>query len=252
MRLFAPLPGGRHAGLVGRSQHRADRWWPGRTRRPTRSAAVLGLVGGLSLALTSLLLLSSRGGVAAGEVPQFAPSVAPATGGALAGRSIRTGVPASAAALAAPPPAAGFTPDGLVIARLGVDARVTPVSVGANRSLGVPADPAVLGWWQQGARPAQPVGSVVIDGHVDTARTGPGALFRLRSLVPGDIVVVSGHGRVQRYVVAARRQYPKATLPTAIFDQRVAGRLVLVTCGGRFDRRTRHYADNIVVFARPV
>ena len=30
-----------------------------------------------------------------------------------------------------------------------------------------------------------------------------------------------------------------------------AGRLALLTCGGAFDERTRHYADNIVVVGLP-
>lgn len=259
-------PAGRHAARIGRRQHRLIRRPPGRagsTRtgvtparggaRPTAGgvapsagggAGLLGLAGVLLLVASMVLSLQDQRDFALGRVPAAASARAAATPGA---------------ALAAPAPAAsprqgrpvGFAPSRLTIPRLEVDAAVVPVSVGSDRSLGVPADPAVLGWWRDGARAGQAGGSVVIDGHVDSAKAGPGALFHLRALVPGDVVTITGKGRTQRYVVAARRQYPKTTLPSSIFDQGVTGRLVLVTCGGRFDRRTRHYADNVVVFANP-
>jgi len=201
----------------------------------------LGLAGGLSLVLSAFLVLQAHGDGALGRIP-----ASPVAGVVGARVGVALPLPGSPAASVT-----GFAPGRLVIPRLAVDAAVIPMSVGADRSLGVPDDPAVLGWWRDGASPGQPGGSVVIDGHVDGAGSGPGALFRLQTLVPGDLVTVSGEGRSARYVVAARRQYPKTTLPSSIFDQQVGGRLVLVTCGGRFDRETRHYADNVVIFARP-
>jgi hypothetical protein len=63
-------------------------------------------------------------------------------------------------------------------------------------------------------------------------------------------------GRVTSYVVTGRRKYPRTLLPSLnqpadVFDQTVPERLVLVTCGGRFDRRIRHYVDNVVAYATP-
>jgi hypothetical protein len=40
-------------------------------------------------------------------------------------------------------------------------------------------------------------------------------------------------------------------LPPEVFAVGGPPRLVLITCGGAFDRRTRNYADNVVVFAEP-
>lgn len=235
---------GRHAAPAGRSRHRSYRRPSRRVWRRGRGATLLGLAGGLSLVLSAFLVLQARGDGAVGQIP-----ASPAAGvvGARLGAALPLPLPSRSAAAAA----AGFAPGRLVIPRLAVDAAVMPMSVGPDRSLGVPANPDVLGWWRDGASPGQPAGSVVIDGHVDSARSGPGALFRLQTLVPGDLVTVSGPGGVARYIVAARRQYPKATLPASVFDQLVGARLVLVTCGGPFDARTRHYADNVVVFARP-
>jgi Sortase domain len=147
----------------------------------------------------------------------------------------------------APPPAR------LRLPRLHVDAAVLPVSVGRDGLLGVPANPRQLGWWSGSARPGQASGSVVIDGHVDSATLGLGALFRLREARPGDeIVLENATGESTGYTVVARRSYAKTSLPVAeVFATDVPSRLVLLTCGGAFDQAAHHYADNIVVYAVP-
>jgi len=77
------------------------------------------------------------------------------------------------------------TPLRLALPSLEVNAPVVPVDVGPGAALQVPEDPDVLGWWQGGTRPGSAQGTVVIDGHVDTARNGPGALYQLRRLTTG-------------------------------------------------------------------
>lgn len=150
-------------------------------------------------------------------------------------------------------PAAPFTPTRLRVPRLGVDAPVVPVSVQPDGLLAVPGDVDTIGWWSAGAAAAAPSGTVVLVGHVDSARQGPGAFFGLRTLQPGDRVILSGaDDRTAAYTVAARRQYPKSALPSGeVFGQHTTPRLVLVTCGGRFNHETRHYSDNTVVYAMP-
>ena len=99
--------------------------------------------------------------------------------------------------------------------------------------------------------PSQARGTVVLDGHVDSARAGVGALFGLANLGPGRQVVVTTTAGPTTYVVAARAVYAKRHLPRQVFDQGGPPRLVLLTCGGPFNRRTHHYDDNVVVFATP-
>ena len=141
----------------------------------------------------------------------------------------------------------------LRLPRLHVDAPVLPVSVGSDGLLDVPDNPRQLGWWSGSARPGPASGSVVIDGHVDSASLGVGALFRLRDVRPGDeIVLENAAGESTGYTVMARRSYAKTSLPVAqVFATAVSPRLVLLTCGGAFDQATHHYADNIVVYAVP-
>lgn len=134
---------------------------------------------------------------------------------------------------------------------LGVSAPVVPVTVGAGGALQVPDNPGVLGWWQGGARPGSGGGTVVIDGHVDSSHAGPGALFHLRSLQPGDRVQLGTDHGSREYVIRALRSFPKTALPAEVFATHGQPRLVLITCGGPFNKRTHQYADNVVAFAVP-
>lgn len=145
----------------------------------------------------------------------------------------------------------GARPARVVIASLDINAPV--IGVGAHDgAVDVPADPTVLGWWAQGARPGASTGSVVIAGHVDVKSVGKGALYHLESVPIGARATVETTKGTVTYQVVGRRVYAKQALPRSVFDTRGAPRLVLITCGGPFDKTTRHYADNIVVYGVPV
>jgi sortase (surface protein transpeptidase) len=90
----------------------------------------------------------------------------------------------------------------------------------------------------------------VLAGHVDSATAGLGAFAALLKVEVGDpVIVVAADGKVATYRIVARRSYPKQALPADVFDQSVPARLVLITCGGAFDRHRRIYLDNVVVYA---
>ena len=120
--------------------------------------------------------------------------------------------------------------------------------------LRVPADPRTVGWWAGGAQPGSRSGTVVLDGHVDSAGSGLGALFHVTALRAGDLVAVTTARSDQvTYRVTARRSYPKtAALPPDLFAASGPPRLVLITCGGQFDRHALSYRDNVVIFATPM
>ncbi len=177
------------------------------------------------------------------------PADASGTGGPAAG----PGRPAGAASPSAlPQMTAVAVPVRLQIPALGVSAAIVSVGVAADGGLGIPADPSVVGWWAGGGSPGQPSGATVLTGHIDSAVSGPGALFRLQDVRPGATVIVTADGHTYRYVVQATRAYLKTQLPAAaIFNQQVTPRLIIVSCGGPFDANTGHYLDNIVAYALP-
>jgi len=131
-----------------------------------------------------------------------------------------------------------------------ITATTTDVATG---ELVVPPDPATVVWWAGGARPGDPAGSVTLAGHVDYNGVA-GALFNLRSLPVGSTVTVTGANRQKHlYRVTARRQVRKASLDQLnVFTSGGPPQLVLLTCGGAFDKERRSYDNNVIVVARPV
>jgi hypothetical protein len=141
----------------------------------------------------------------------------------------------------------------LAFPELGESAPVQPVAVSDDGNLGIPDDPHVLGWWRSGARPNSSEGAVVIDGHVDSDRYGIGFFVNLRRLRPGQHVLLDdGTGARTRWRVVQSRKYPRDELPAdALFSRDGPLRLILITCGGVFDRASHSYPDNLVVLAVP-
>jgi hypothetical protein len=121
-----------------------------------------------------------------------------------------------------------------------------PLGLAADGTLQVPDTAAGMGWWAAGPRPGEP-GAAVVVGHVDLDGE-PGVFARLDEATPGALVVV-GSGAV-RYRVVSVERYSKADFPTdLVYAQTAGSELRLITCGGRYDDRTGHYEDNVVVRA---
>ena len=97
----------------------------------------------------------------------------------------------------------------LQVAALGVSAPVERVVTNGGM-LGVPDDISHVGWWTGSALPGSPAGATVIDGHVDSAVDGKGALFHLADLRAGQqITLTTAAGQRFRYQIYARRIYSK-------------------------------------------
>jgi hypothetical protein len=146
-----------------------------------------------------------------------------------------------------------LAPNRVQIPRLAVTAPIINVGTTPTGALDVPLDPKTVGWWSPGARPGAKKGTAILAGHINYAGV-EGALANIGSLNPGDDVFVWGlnKGKEQRlhFVITGVRTYDKEGLPyKEIFNQNIAGRLILVTCGGPFDAQTGNYLDNIVAYA---
>lgn len=144
-----------------------------------------------------------------------------------------------------------LAPARVQMAARGIDAPAFAVGIDVRGgALAAPANIQRLGWWLDGADLGSPTGSVLIAGHVDSARSGPGAFFRLREARRGDrIQVTARNGRAFGYRVTSVQTYLKNRLPTNIYSRAGRHRLVLVTCGGPFVEAEGQYRDNVVVTA---
>jgi sortase (surface protein transpeptidase) len=187
------------------------------------------------------------------EPSAFSVATAPAVAAPQASKQARAHapVPSHRRAPSHQPAAAEFVATRLHIPALRVDAAVVPV-VSAQRTLTPPENPRQVGWWVASALAGSGTGSVVVAGHIDSAESGPGALFHLDQIKAGQIIDLSDHSNTVRYRAISMRFYAKsAGLPTALFNATGPARLVLVSCGGTFDRAKRSYRSNVVVIAAP-
>ncbi|MDV8009252.1 class F sortase [Rhodococcus sp. IEGM 1318] len=156
----------------------------------------------------------------------------------------------STGAAAVAPISAQYPPTHLRIPSIAIDASIDEVRNNPSGELYPPEDVDRVGWWSPGARPTGP-GSTVLLAHVDSQVQGRGVFFDLRSTATGaDVVVDTASGPVH-YVVTSVEEYDKKELPVELFSIVGDRRLVLITCGGDFDRESGNYDDNIVVTATP-
>ncbi len=154
--------------------------------------------------------------------------------------------------VASGPAVAGTVPVAVALPDRHISAPVVPTETAPDGALVVPDPPTIVGWWAPGALAGAPSGTTVLVGHIDSAAAGPGTFAVLRQVGVGERVELRGaDGRTLAYRVVARRQLGKADLPADLFAHGGPPRLALVTCGGRFDRATRHYTDNVIVYAVP-
>jgi hypothetical protein len=190
-------------------------------RRLLIAAVVLAVAGAGSLAFAL---------VPAGPVRVAAGAAPPPTGRAPLGRALPLTLDAPAIGVHAAVRTLGLNPDGTV--------EVPP--------LGSPD----AGWYSGSPTPGEP-GPAVLLGHIDSARSGPGVFFALRTLAAGDAVAVTrADGSVAEFRVDRIGEYPKTAFPTAeVYGDLDRPGLRLITCGGAFDPAARSYADNVIVYA---
>ncbi|RKR87253.1 LPXTG-site transpeptidase (sortase) family protein [Micromonospora pisi] len=148
----------------------------------------------------------------------------------------------------APADSTAGPPTRVRIPRIGVDSSLAVLGLDRSGQLETPADYAQAGWFGAGPSPGD-TGPAVIAGHVDST-TGPAVFYRLHELRAGDRVEVRRGTTWIPFRVVATSRHAKDDFPTAeVYDPTPGPELRLITCTGSFDRATRNYHDNLVVFA---
>ena len=200
---------------------------PERHPRLARSRVMAGVT-----ALLAVIALAA--GCSSDAAPAPAPSVA---------------APGSVAPSAAAAPMARSTPVRVQIPAIGVDSALMQLGLRADGSLQVPPAGFPAGWYTGAPTPGE-LGPAILAGHVDWGGQ-PGVFSRLRDLQPdAEVTVPRQDGSAAVFRVTQVKEYPKDEFPTdAVYGDLDHPGLRLITCGGVFDRQTRSYEDNIVVFA---
>ncbi|MFJ8472458.1 class F sortase [Kitasatospora sp. NPDC094011] len=182
-----------------------------------------------------------------GSTGRTGPPLPPAPSAAAA-----TGPTPAAATSAAParPPLPASVPTRIRIPAIKVDAPLTGLGLTAARQLNTPPmdQRNLVGWYRDGSTPGA-AGNALLVGHADN-HSGPAVFYRLGLLRPGDTVEVTRRDRrTAVFTVDQARVFPKRDFPDAlVYGATEQAELRLITCGGKFDRRTG-YESNTVVFA---
>ena len=146
--------------------------------------------------------------------------------------------------LNASPPVAIDIPSIRVSTRMLVD-----LGLITDGTLEAPRDFSSVGWYTAGPSPGE-LGAAVLTGHVDSY-SGPAVFYRLGALRPGARVSITRKdGSTATFNIDQVLRFPKDRFPTAlVYGSTSRAELRLITCGGSFDQKSGHYADNVVAFA---
>jgi LPXTG-site transpeptidase (sortase) family protein len=145
-------------------------------------------------------------------------------------------VPAPAANPTASPatPAADPSPMRLVIAKIGVDAKIEARGLDAGRNMLTPKDYHDVAWYNLGPVPGQ-AGNALLNGHVDWW-TGSAVFTRLSELRAGDkLTVVRADGTRLTFRVTGRRVVTAGARVASLFAPSKTASLTLITCTGAWD-----------------
>lgn len=145
-------------------------------------------------------------------------------------------------------------PVDLRIPSVDISGHVQPVGMTDAVTMQVPSDIKVIGWFDRSVFPISDNGHTVLVGHRDGARNPNGVFRNLENVREGDVVKVRDQsGRLVDYEVATVELVSdKQFAEKAAWIFRVNGphRLVLITCGGTYDRTRGGYQANVVVIAK--
>jgi LPXTG-site transpeptidase (sortase) family protein len=138
----------------------------------------------------------------------------------------------------------------LMIPRIKVNAAIRSVGLAADGSMGVPKLPQDTAWYKFGPKPGEQ-GSAVIGGHVDWWNGVAGVFQNLKTLKPGDrIIVENDQGIRSIFIVRGSRIFEEKEDASSVFRS-TDGKsyLNLVTCTGVWNTLTKSYSRRLVVFA---
>lgn len=139
----------------------------------------------------------------------------------------------------------------LVIPALEVDATVTSVGLKNGDEMEIP-EVGLVGWYKHGPAPGA-AGPSVLVSHV-SYNGEKGVFYKLKDLKQGDqFSVYDASGDYAVFQVDSCETILKTKLPTErIWNETEESVIRLVTCGGEYDSKSRHYLSNVIVYGHLV
>lgn len=141
----------------------------------------------------------------------------------------------------------------LELPAIGVKGFIQQVGIDQFGAIATPTNIHMAGWYTGSVKPGED-GVSIIDGHVH-GRYEPAIFYTLKDLKVGDAVAVEyGNGRRVTFSVTKVSQYDKGSAAAHLFEKQpsITRQLVLVTCGGTFDKSSQTYTQRVVVYAKRI
>lgn len=142
----------------------------------------------------------------------------------------------------------------ITIEKLGVKARVLPMSVNADGSMQSPVNIFDTGWYTGSVKPGQPGASIII-GHASGMTLG-GIFNKLESLNVGDTVSVErGDGQMLRYQVVKKQIIKLSDVDMNSFMRPADGvseGLNLMTCAGEWIKNSQTRDHRAMIFTKRI
>lgn len=141
----------------------------------------------------------------------------------------------------------------IAIPSVGIEGSIQPVGMTDAVTMQVPRDIGVVGWFDRSVVPISDIGNTVLVGHRDGADDPNGVFRRLSDVQQGDAITVRDMtGRTVEYAVESVELLGRTDFAgnaEEVFDTSGAHHLVLLTCGGEYERSQGGYQANVVVYA---
>ncbi|MCH7846267.1 MAG: class F sortase [Acidobacteria bacterium] len=223
------------------------------------AAALLSIAGVIMLGIGFAILSGSRAASgtsgAASDSAEAPPisAVLSEVENPVAGPPREKAAPDEQVGAAVPASSPDLVPTRVRIPSIEVDTGVIDLGVNPDRTLEVPKDISVTGWYTGRSVPGE-VGPSVVVGHVDSAVDGAAVFFNLRQLKAGDMIEIErSDGSVAEFRVTSLVLVEKDDFPTdKVYGSTEQPTLRLITCGGSFDKGAGSYLGNVIVYAEHV
>jgi LPXTG-site transpeptidase (sortase) family protein len=142
-------------------------------------------------------------------------------------------------------------PRRIIIATIGAEGYIQKVGTTKDNAMAVPNNINFAGWYTASVKPGS-TGLSIIDGHV-SGKYNDSIFKNLSKLKIGDMFEVEyGDLSLKKFEVVETKTLPEEQVSMYLFakNDKIEKQLNLITCAGKFDKKSQTFQDRVVVVAK--
>lgn len=142
-------------------------------------------------------------------------------------------------------------PRKIILPSIDSDGCIIRVGVDQDNAIAVPGNIHLAGWYTNSPLPGEK-GVSIIDGHV-SGKYNPGIFKKLKQLQVGDKYKIEfGDQTTKTFEVVSVKEYSPDETTKKMYQQSesIENQLNLITCGGKFDKKTNQYEKRVLVTSK--